>query len=53
VRDEGIGEPTALVMQRISGAAELSAAQSDEALAEAGRVLVEIAIDRVAAVTHV
>lgn len=53
VRDEGIGEPTALVMQRISGAAKPSAAQSDEALAEAGRVLVEIAIDRVAAVTHV
>jgi PPOX class probable F420-dependent enzyme len=49
---EGIGPATALVMQRITGADEPPEPTTDEALAEAGRVLLVIEIDRVAAVTH-
>jgi len=53
VRTTGIGEETALVMGRIAGLSEPPEPQSDEALAEAGRVLIEITIERVAAATHV
>jgi Pyridoxamine 5'-phosphate oxidase len=49
---EGIGPATALVMQRIMGADEPPEPMTDEALAEAGRVLLVIEIARVAAVTH-
>jgi PPOX class probable F420-dependent enzyme len=53
VRTTGIGEDTALVMGRIAGLPEPPEPQSDEALAEAGRVVVEIAVERVSAATHV
>ncbi len=52
VRSTGIGEDTALVMGRIAGLPEPPEAQSDEVLAKAGRVLVEIAVERVAAAMH-
>ncbi|HEX2707827.1 MAG TPA: pyridoxamine 5'-phosphate oxidase family protein [Solirubrobacterales bacterium] len=53
VRSAGIGEDTALVMGRIAGLPEPPEPQSDEALAEAGRVLIEVTVERVSAVTHV
>ena len=49
---EDIGASTARIMQRITGSDELPPAQSDEALAEIGRVILEISIERVTAVTH-
>jgi PPOX class probable F420-dependent enzyme len=52
VRTTGIGEDTALVMGRIAGLPEPPGPQSDEALAEVGRVLIEITVDRVSAETH-
>ncbi len=52
VRTAGIGEDTALIMGRIAGLSEPPEPQSDEALAEAGRVLVEITVERVAAAMH-
>jgi PPOX class probable F420-dependent enzyme len=53
VRTTGIGEDTALVMGRIAGQPEPPEPQSDEALAEAGRVLVELTVERVSAATHI
>lgn len=53
VRTAGIGEDTALVMGRIAGLPEPPEPQSDEALAEAGRVLIEVTVERVAAAMHV
>jgi PPOX class probable F420-dependent enzyme len=53
VRSAGIGEDTALVMGRIAGLPEPPEPQSDEALTEAGRVLIEVTVERVSAVTHV
>lgn len=53
VRTTGIGEDTALVMGRIAGLPETPEPQSDEALAEAGRVLIEVMVERVAAAMHV
>jgi PPOX class probable F420-dependent enzyme len=47
-----IGEPTAQIMQRIAGAADPPEPLSDEALAEAGRVVLAITIEAVSAVTH-
>ena len=52
VRTDGIGEETALVMGRIAGLPEPPEPQSDKALAEVGRVLIEIAVDRVSAESH-
>ena len=52
VRTGGIGEDTALIMGRIAGLPEPPEPQSDGALAEAGRVLVEITVERVAAAMH-
>jgi len=52
VRTAGIGEETALVMGRIGGLDEPPEAQSDQALAEVGRVLIEITIARVSAQSH-
>ncbi len=48
-----IGPATAKLAQRITGAAEPPQAMSDEALAEVGRVLHEITIERVTAVSHI
>ncbi len=53
VRTARIGEDTALVMGRIAGLPEPPEPQGDEALAEAGRVLIEITVERITAVTHV
>lgn len=53
VRSAGIGEDTALVMGRIAGLPEPPEPQSDEALAEAGRVLIEVTVERVSAAMHV
>lgn len=53
VRATGVGEDTALVMGRIGGLDEVPEPQSDEALADAGRVLIEIAVDRITSATYV
>lgn len=50
---EAIGVPTARIMQRISGTAEPAAPMSDSELAAAGRVVLAIDVDRIAAATHV
>jgi PPOX class probable F420-dependent enzyme len=49
---EGIAGATAAVMQRIMGLDEPPEAQTDEALAAVGRVILAIAIERVSAATH-
>jgi len=49
----GIGPPTAAVMQRILGAEDPPEQQSDAALAEIGRVILEITIEHVGPVTYV
>ena len=50
---EGIGPPTAKVMQRIARTAEPPEPMTDEALAEAGRVLLAIHVDRVSAASYI
>jgi hypothetical protein len=52
IRTAGIAEDTALVMARIAGLPDPPESQSDEALAAVGRVLIELAVERVSAVTH-
>ena len=47
-----IGQRTARIMQRITGAAEPPEPMSDEALAEAGRVVLVIDVERVTAVNY-
>lgn len=47
-----IGPPTAAVAQRFMQADEPPEPQTDEALAAVGRVIIAIAIQRVAAVSH-
>jgi PPOX class probable F420-dependent enzyme len=47
-----IGRPTALIMQRIAGLPEPPEPQSDEALAEVGRVVLRIAVGSVTAVNY-
>ena len=49
---EEIGPATALVMKRIMGADAPPEPMTDEALAEVGRVVLVIEIDRVTAATH-
>jgi PPOX class probable F420-dependent enzyme len=49
---DGIGAPTATIMQRITGAAEPPEPMSDEALAEVGRVVLAITVERVTAASH-
>ena len=49
---EGIGPPTALIMQRIAATDEPPEAQSDEALAAVDRVVLAISVARVSAMTH-
>lgn len=53
IKSKDIGLSTAKVMQRIAGSDELPPAQSDEALAEVGRVILELSIERLSAVTYV
>jgi PPOX class probable F420-dependent enzyme len=50
---ESIGGPTAKVAQRISRSAEPPEPMSDEALAEAGRVILAITIERVTAANYI
>jgi PPOX class probable F420-dependent enzyme len=47
-----IGPPTALIMQRIADLPEPPEPQSDAALAEIGRVVMRLQIDRVSAVNY-
>jgi PPOX class probable F420-dependent enzyme len=49
---ESIGAPTATIMQRITGAAERPEPMSDEALAEVGRVIIAITVERVTAANY-
>ena len=49
---EGIGPPTAAVMQRITGAAEPPEAQTDEALAAVGRVILALTVEKVSAANY-
>jgi hypothetical protein len=49
---EGIGPATASVAQRVMGSDEPPEAQTDEALAAVGRVIIAITVERVAAITH-
>jgi PPOX class probable F420-dependent enzyme len=49
---EDIGPPTAAVMQRIAGLAEPPEPQTDEALAEVGRVVLRIGVEKVSAVNY-
>ena len=50
---ENIGPPTALVAQRMTGADESPEPISDEALADAGRVILAIDVDRVTAASYI
>ena len=50
---EHIGAPTAMVMQRMTGAADPQEPLSDEALAELGRVILAITIERVSAANYI
>jgi PPOX class probable F420-dependent enzyme len=52
IRTEDIGSPTAAIAQRMLGADEAPAPMTDEALAEAGRVILAITVERVAAVNY-
>ncbi|MGO9488750.1 MAG: pyridoxamine 5'-phosphate oxidase family protein [Solirubrobacteraceae bacterium] len=49
---QDIGPATAAVAQRIMGSDEPPEAQTDEALAAVGRVIIAITVERVAALTH-
>jgi PPOX class probable F420-dependent enzyme len=50
---EDIGPPTARVMQRIARSAEPPEPMTDEALAEVGRVVLAIHVDRVSARSYI
>jgi PPOX class probable F420-dependent enzyme len=50
---ENIGEPSARIMHRITRAPEPPDPMTDEALAEVGRVIVAITIDRVSAANYI
>jgi PPOX class probable F420-dependent enzyme len=49
---EGIGVSTARIAQRITGSSERPEPMSDETLAEAGRVILTISIERVTAANY-
>jgi len=49
---EGIGPPTAAVMQRITGAAEPPEPQTDEALAAVGRVILALTVEKISAANY-
>ena len=50
---EDIGPPTAKIMQRIAQTAEPPEPMTDDALAEAGRVVLAIHVDRVSAASYI
>jgi PPOX class probable F420-dependent enzyme len=49
---EGIGEASAMIMQRITGKADPAESLSDEALAQVGRVILAITVERVNATNY-
>ena len=49
---ENIGPPTAAIMQRIADLPEPPPQQTDEALADIGRIVLQITVDRVSAVNY-
>jgi hypothetical protein len=53
VLTENIGGPTAMIMQRITGESQPPEPLSDEALAEAGRVILAIEVERVTAASYI
>ncbi len=53
IETEGIGHATARIAQRMTGADEPPEPMSDEALSEAGRVVLAITIDRVGPVSYI
>jgi PPOX class probable F420-dependent enzyme len=53
ILSENIGPPTAAIAQRMTGAAEPPEPMSDDALAEVGRVILAIGVDRVTAVSYI
>jgi PPOX class probable F420-dependent enzyme len=50
---ENIGPPTAAIARRMAGTADSPKPMSDEALAEAGRVILAIDVDRVTAASYI
>jgi PPOX class probable F420-dependent enzyme len=50
---QNIGVPTARIMQRITQAAEAPEPLADQALADAGRVILAITVDRVSAANYI
>ncbi len=52
LRREGIGPATALIMQRIMGLDEPPEPQSDEALAQADRVILAVHVERLGPVSY-
>ena len=52
IRTEGIGPATAEIMRKIIGSDDAPEPMSDEALAQVGRVILAIRIDRVTAAMH-
>ena len=53
IQTKDIGTSTALIMQRIADLPEPPEPQTDEALAQIGRVVLRLTIDRVSAVNYV
>ena len=53
IHTQDIGAPTARIAQRITGADEPPEALTDEALAEAGRVVLAINVERVTGVSYI
>lgn len=53
ILSEGIGAPTAAIMQRITGTSEPLEPQTDEALAGVDRVILAIRIDQIRAVNYI
>ena len=47
-----IGAPTAAIMQRVADLPEAPEPQTDQALAEVGRVVMQIAVERVTAINY-
>jgi hypothetical protein len=52
IRRKDIGAPTAAIMQRLADLPEAPEPQTDQALAEVGRVVLQIAVERVTAVNY-
>lgn len=53
IRTRDIGPATARIMQRITGAKEPPEPLTDQALAEAGRVILAITVERVSAANYI